>query len=140
MDDKTRDKLLKCLALTTSDSDGEALAAIRMANRLRAKLGLSWEQLLSGGGVSSSTQRGGYDYQRDMRDAWEHMQAAARRAQEQARTNARAQQQSHAEWQARQQRENAYRQQRRRNSGASAQQDFGNQKYEAPNWDEIFKT
>lgn len=39
-------RITKCLALTTSDQDGEALAAIRTANLLREKLGRTWEEML----------------------------------------------------------------------------------------------
>lgn len=41
-----REKLTKLLNLTTSDNDGEALTAIRMANNIVKKNGLSWECLL----------------------------------------------------------------------------------------------
>ncbi len=46
--DKTR--LIKFLNLTTSDSDGEALAALRKANKMIKEAGSTFEQLLSGGG------------------------------------------------------------------------------------------
>jgi hypothetical protein len=39
---KIYDRMLKCLELTASDNDAEALLAIRKANELRAKLGLRW--------------------------------------------------------------------------------------------------
>jgi len=39
------EKLIKILNLTTSDSDGEALNAIRMANAILAKKDLTWEQV-----------------------------------------------------------------------------------------------
>lgn len=39
---KIYDRMLKCLELTASDNDAEALLAIRKANQLRAKLGLRW--------------------------------------------------------------------------------------------------
>ena len=41
------DLLVKCLELTASNQDGEALAAIRKANLLRTKLGRSWAELLN---------------------------------------------------------------------------------------------
>ena len=41
------DLLIKCLELTASNHDGEALAAIRKANLLRAKLGRSWAELIN---------------------------------------------------------------------------------------------
>ena len=45
------DKLLKFLNLTTSDSDGEALNAIRMANKYLKANGLSWDQVVNCEGV-----------------------------------------------------------------------------------------
>ena len=42
----TIEKLIKCLELTRSDQDGEALAAIRKANNLRNTLGKSWGELV----------------------------------------------------------------------------------------------
>lgn len=50
-----RDKLAKVLAMTTSDTDPEALAAIRMANRMLAAAGLTWEAVLAAGGVRQLT-------------------------------------------------------------------------------------
>ena len=41
------ERLLKVLRLTGSDQDGEALAALRMAQRIMAKAGLTWEGMLS---------------------------------------------------------------------------------------------
>lgn len=38
--------LVKCLELTSSDQDGEALAATRKANLIRRRLGKSWDELL----------------------------------------------------------------------------------------------
>ena len=38
--------LIKCLELTSSDQDGEALAATRKANLIRRRLGKSWDELL----------------------------------------------------------------------------------------------
>jgi hypothetical protein len=39
---KTYQRMVKCLELTASDNDAEALLAIRKANELRSKLGLAW--------------------------------------------------------------------------------------------------
>jgi len=39
-------KVLRCLMLTTSQNDHEALLAIRKANQILAVLNLSWEQYL----------------------------------------------------------------------------------------------
>ena len=41
------DLLIKCLGMSQSAHDGEALAAIRKANRIRENLGMSWEDLLA---------------------------------------------------------------------------------------------
>lgn len=41
-----REKLIKVLALTSSDVDGEALAAIRTANKILAAEGTTWGDLL----------------------------------------------------------------------------------------------
>jgi Protein of unknown function (DUF2786) len=46
------DKLVKLLNLSSSDNDHEALAAIRAANLLVRKAGLSWAALLREGVVS----------------------------------------------------------------------------------------
>ena len=45
-----KERLAKVLALTTSNIDGEALAAVRKANQLLAKDGVTWEQLLTATG------------------------------------------------------------------------------------------
>lgn len=42
-----RAKLTKLLAMTTSDSDGEALNALRLANRMLTAEKLTWEEVLS---------------------------------------------------------------------------------------------
>ena len=42
------DLLIKLMKMTTSATDGEALAAIRFANQLLSKLGGDWEDLLRG--------------------------------------------------------------------------------------------
>ena len=39
-------RLAKCLELTASNHDGEALAAVRKANRLRESLKVTWHDLL----------------------------------------------------------------------------------------------
>lgn len=39
---KRFERMMKCLELTASTNDAEALAAIRQANRIREELGLSW--------------------------------------------------------------------------------------------------
>lgn len=41
-----RERLTKLLAMTTSDNDGEALNALRMANKLLAAEQLTWEEVL----------------------------------------------------------------------------------------------
>ena len=40
--------LIKLLKMTTSNSDGEALAAVRMANNLLKTAGWDWEKLING--------------------------------------------------------------------------------------------
>src|SRR5215472_3418180 len=47
MDPATRDRLLNLLARTTSEHDGEALAAARKANQLLARHGLTWVDVIS---------------------------------------------------------------------------------------------
>lgn len=45
-----RAKLTKMMGLTTSDQDGEALAAIRMVNAMLAKEKVTWGEVLAAGG------------------------------------------------------------------------------------------
>ncbi len=47
MNEADLDKLTKLLALTASDIDGEALAAIRAANRLLSRNKIRWEAVLA---------------------------------------------------------------------------------------------
>jgi hypothetical protein len=47
MDAKTKEKLLKLLALTDSTSDGEAGNAMRAANALLKRHGLSWGDIIT---------------------------------------------------------------------------------------------
>ena len=49
------DKLTKCLELTTSNHDGEALVAIRKANCLRERLQVTWHDLITSPGHPGST-------------------------------------------------------------------------------------
>lgn len=46
--DASLTKLIKLLGMTTSANDGEALAAMRLANRELLKFNASWEELLRG--------------------------------------------------------------------------------------------
>ena len=46
MDVADRDRLLNLLARTTSEHDGEALAAARKANQLLARHGLTWAEVI----------------------------------------------------------------------------------------------
>lgn len=62
-----RAKLAKLMAMTTSDQDGEALNALRMANKLIAGAKLSWPEVL---GFSSSTRPPGSTF-RDKQHAYE---------------------------------------------------------------------
>jgi len=41
------DRLIRCLELTTSSHDGEALAAIRKANEELARIGVGWDALVA---------------------------------------------------------------------------------------------
>jgi hypothetical protein len=51
-----RTRLARLLAMTSSIHDGEALTAVRMANRAIAAAGLTWEQVLgSRSGTAAST-------------------------------------------------------------------------------------
>ena len=47
MDVAARDRLLNLLARTTSEHDGEALAAARKANQLLARHGLTWAEVIT---------------------------------------------------------------------------------------------
>jgi Protein of unknown function (DUF2786) len=47
MDTATRDRLINLLARTTSEHDGEALAAARKANQLLVRHGLTWADVIS---------------------------------------------------------------------------------------------
>lgn len=42
-----KERLIKLLMMTTSDNDGEALNAMRMANKMVKSSGLGWEDLLN---------------------------------------------------------------------------------------------
>lgn len=42
-----RERLVKLLMMTTSDKDGEALVAVRKANKLLRQLGVNWQELLA---------------------------------------------------------------------------------------------
>ena len=55
--DLDRDKLAKVLALVDSPSDGEALAALRLARQMLAAAGLEFRDLLPGGGRSFPDRR-----------------------------------------------------------------------------------
>lgn len=50
-------QLIKILNLTQSDSDGEALTAIRMVNQKIKAAGLTWEILISAQSPHKSTQK-----------------------------------------------------------------------------------
>lgn len=59
-----RERLLKLLRLTESDADGEALNAVRMANRMLKSAGKSWDEVLIGVTTPSASARsyGSPDY------------------------------------------------------------------------------
>lgn len=44
---KNINMMIRCLQITQSDNDGEALAALRKANMFRERLGLTWDQVIS---------------------------------------------------------------------------------------------
>lgn len=52
-DDKRRDRLLKCLWLTTSPVEGEALAAVRKVNDLMRDMGLTWNDAFASAKTST---------------------------------------------------------------------------------------
>ncbi len=92
MDSKTIDRLLKLLALTTSEADGEALNAIRMANALLKKNNLQWADILAVKGGKAPVGVAG-------QSSYEVWQDLVRRAQ--AQQSAAAAQQQRAAKQAR---------------------------------------
>lgn len=51
-----RDKLIKILMLSTSDSDGEALACLRKATAMMKAAKISWQELLEGGGGNGGSR------------------------------------------------------------------------------------
>lgn len=57
MDFATRDRLVKLLARTTSEHDGEALAAARKANQILLRHGLTWTDVVSLRTSDSSARR-----------------------------------------------------------------------------------
>jgi len=46
MDAKTRETLVKALGMLGSEHDGEVLAAARMVEKVRRKLGVTWDQII----------------------------------------------------------------------------------------------
>lgn len=53
------ERILKLLALTESDSDGEALNAIQMANKILRKANLSWREFFNAKDRKEGTDRTG---------------------------------------------------------------------------------
>lgn len=49
-------RIIRCLDLTTSPNDGEALAAIRRANTLREKLDVGWAAIIATTSADISTR------------------------------------------------------------------------------------
>ena len=64
-------KLAKFLGMMGSAHDGEALNAARMANKMVAAAGLTWEQVLSGGGYTQEfvAEVAAKAYQEGIKDA-----------------------------------------------------------------------
>jgi len=63
-----RDKLVKLLSLTTSDNSNEALSALRMANAMLSREGITWGEVLAASGdpniritIQRETPREKYD-------------------------------------------------------------------------------
>jgi outer membrane protein assembly factor BamE (lipoprotein component of BamABCDE complex) len=72
------DKLVKVLKLSTSPADGEALSAIRTANRMIQEGGITWDQVLQGKGASSQSSN-------FHQPAWDYVRAEQeKRAKEEA--------------------------------------------------------
>ncbi len=61
------ERLLKLLRMTASQHDGEALSAMRAANRLLASAGMDWEALLTGRVIEIPPRP------RKPQDDWEHV-------------------------------------------------------------------
>lgn len=83
---KTAEQLLKCLKMTGSSHDGEALNAIRMANRQLQKLGLQWDDVIklpngspANSSSSESNHQGGWTYDAEMSDILSEMLRARQR-------------------------------------------------------------
>ena len=64
-----KEKLVKILKLAGSDKDGEALSAIRIANKMLKACDVEWESLLLSGGSRSSNSPA--DYQRGLKDGYQ---------------------------------------------------------------------
>jgi hypothetical protein len=60
-----REKLISILNLTTSENDNEALLAIRTANKLIQKNGVSWELLLDEEGPRTAPRQQSNSYYRN---------------------------------------------------------------------------
>lgn len=54
MDKNIREKIIKCLELIASDSDGEALNAVRKANKFLKDSKKSWTEFFSQGGSAKA--------------------------------------------------------------------------------------
>lgn len=66
-DESVITRLTKCLELTSSSHDGEALAAVRKANAIRESLNLMWADLLEGTEPDSE----GSDYDEMFAHIWQ---------------------------------------------------------------------
>ena len=88
-----RDRLAKLLSLSQSDNDAEAISAIRKANSMLKKEGLTWQNVL--GSVPSSPQRRppetrGFGFDDIMKDWMRTMEEAARNMEQKAQPQAQA--------------------------------------------------
>lgn len=71
LNDKDRSLLIKILNLTQSNQDGEAMNAIRAANRLLKSNGLQWEDLIGSMAPVVRSQHPSYDFSDLLRRAQE---------------------------------------------------------------------
>ena len=93
------DKLLKILGMTGSSHDGEALVALRMAQKLMAAHGKTWKDLVGAPKQQQGGAGAGWD---PFAHAYEKAQREAQRQREREE-HARARENAHARQQARRQ-------------------------------------
>lgn len=69
MNEDKRKRLFQLMGMTGSKHDGEALNAVRLANRLLGELGISWEEALTG--TNGAGRYSADDMQEAARQAYE---------------------------------------------------------------------